>query len=169
LLDAVEDLDFAATLRADRGGDRAGGSLSDLFPPIAAELELCLATAGGILELDVDHQRHRCALSPELATRLLRRLLLALCKLVGSGEAFRIAVTRRGTMCLLTIARPHVLDGVGEAQLLDPAFDPSGGDEAQSVGLGFALRLVRGLAKVAGGSLVVDDHRITLELPALDG
>ncbi|MCY7399316.1 MAG: hypothetical protein LH466_10845 [Sphingomonas bacterium] len=176
LLDAVEDLDFAATLRADRdgGGDdssggRVGGLLSELFPPIAAEIEQCLALNGGVLELDVDHERHRCALSPEIARRLLRRLLLSLCKIVGRGEAFRIAVTRRGGMCLLTIARPHLLDGYGEAQLIDPGFDPSGGDEAQSVGLGFALRLVRGLARVAGGSLVIDEHRLSLELPALDG
>ena len=180
LLDAVEDLDFAATLRADlhgahlKGQDRVGGSLAELFPPIAAEIEQCLAASEGVLELDIDDQRHRCALSPEMVSRLLRRLLLSLCKLVGRGEAFRIAVTRRGTMCLLTIARPHALDGFGEAQLLDPAFDPSGGDEAggneeRGIGLGFALRLVRGLAKVAGGSLVIDEHRITLELPAFDG
>ncbi len=170
LLEAVEDLDFAATLRANPvGRSQVGGRLSELFPPIAAEIEQCLALNGGILEVDVDDERHRCALSPELAGRLLRRLLLSLCKSVGAGEVFRIAVTRRGAMCLLTIARPHRLDGFDEAQLVDPTFDPAEGDERQSVGLGFALRLVRGLAKVAGGSLVIDEHRITLELPALDG
>jgi len=169
LLDAVEDLDFAARLRADRAGEnRGGGRLAEIFPPVAADIELCLAANGGILEVDIDDQRHRCALSPELAERLLRRLMLSLCKSVAAGEVFRVAVTRRGAMCLLTIARPHALDGYGEAQLLDPAFDPSGGDDAHGVGLGFALRLVRGLASVAGGSLAIDDHRITLELPALD-
>ena len=174
LLAAVEDLDFAAKVRAARGketleADLPGGRLSELFPPIAAEIEQCLAGYGGVLELDIDHELHRCAVSPELAERLLRRLLLSLCKVIGSGEAFRIAVTRRGALCQLTIARPRLLDGYSEAQLVDPAFDPSGGDEAQSVGLGFALRLVRGLARVAGGSLVFDEHRITLELPAGDG
>ena len=186
LLDAVEDLDFAATLRAERfggarnavrvGGSAGGGSrLSELLPPIAAEIEICLAAYGGKLDLDIDHERHRCALSPEMARRLVRRLLLSLCKVVGSGEAFRIAVTRRGALCQLTVARPRLLDGYSEAQLVDPGFDPSRGDEAQSageergVGLGFALRLVRGLARVAGGSLVIDEQRLTLELPALDG
>ncbi len=179
LLAAVEDLDFAAKVRADRGAsERAsekqsdggmGQYLSELIRPIAAEMEQCLAVYGGVLELDVGHDRHRCAVSPELAERLLRRLLLSLCKVVGSGEALRIAATRRGAMCLLTIARPRLLNGYSEAQLVDPAFDPSGGDEAQSVGLGFALRLVRGLARVGGGSLIFDEQRITLELPALDG
>ena len=57
--------------------------------------------------------------------------------------------------------------------MVDPSFNPSlhpvaGKDEDQGVGLGFALRLVRGLAKVAGGSLAIDGHRITLELPATE-
>jgi K+-sensing histidine kinase KdpD len=177
LLAAVEDLDFAATVRADRGaGERgpqaagaAGGGLSDLIRPIAAEMEQCLAVYGGELELDVSHDRGDCAVSVELAERLLRRLLLSLCKVVARGEAFRIASSSSGGMCLLTIARPRLLDGYSEAQLVDPAFDPSGGDAAQSVGLGFALRLVRGLARVGGGSLVFDEHRITLELPAQGG
>ena len=65
---------------------------SELFPPIAAEIEQCLAVNGGVLELDIDQERHRCALSPDLATRLLRRLLLSLCKIVGE----RRGVSNRG-------------------------------------------------------------------------
>lgn len=169
LLEAVEDLDFAAKLRAARASEERGGArLSDLFPPIAAEIAQCLAITGGILDVDVDDDRHRCALPPELAGRLLRRLLLSLCRAVEAGEVFRVAVSRRGAMCLLTIARPHGLAGVAEAQLVDPAFDPVEGEQ-QKVGLGFALRLVRGLARVAGGSLLIDEQRITLELPAVEG
>ncbi|MDQ3075249.1 MAG: hypothetical protein M3Q88_06545 [Pseudomonadota bacterium] len=173
LLDAVEDLDLAARLRAEgAAGSRLGARLSELFPPIAAELEQCLAVSGAILDIAFDHERHRCALSPELASRLLRRLLLALGRLVAANEVFRIAVTRRCALCLMTIARPHLLDGLTEAQLVDPTFNPAPDavpdDEGQGVGLGFALRLVRGLANVAGGGLVIDAQRITLELPALD-
>jgi signal transduction histidine kinase len=174
LLEAVEDLDFAAALRADRAGtSRSGARLSDLFPPLVTDLNLCLAAHGGILDVDIDDERIRGALSPDLTVRLLRRLLLSLCKLVTSGEVFRVAVTRSGAMCLLTIARPHRLDGLSEGQLVDPSFDPANGDGAdgeakRGIGLGFALRLVRGLARVAGGSLAIDEHRITLLLPALD-
>jgi hypothetical protein len=174
LLEAVEDLDFAAALRADRAGiSRGGARLSELFPPLVVDLDLCLAAHGGILDVNVDDKRLRSALSPELTVRLLRRLLLSLCKLVTSGEVFRVAVTRSGTMCLLTIARPRRLDGLSEAQLVDPSFDPASnegadGEARPGIGLGFALRLVRGLARVAGGSLAIDEHRITLLLPALD-
>ncbi len=178
LLAAVEDLDFAAKVRADRGanerrrtqpgGQEPGARLSELIQPIAVEVERCLAVYGGVLEFDLGSLRNDYDVSPELAERLLRRLLLSLCKTVSRGEAFRVAASQRGAMCLLTIARPRLIDGYSEAQLVDPAFDPSGGDEAQSVGLGFALRLVRGLARVSGGSLIFEEHRITLELPAAD-
>jgi hypothetical protein len=136
-------------------------------------LDFGLAAPGGTLDVAVDDKRLRSALSPELTVRLLRRLLLSLCKLVTSGEVFRVAVTRSGTMCLLTIARPRRLDGLSEAQLVDPSFDPASsegadGEARPGIGLGFALRLVRGLARVAGGSLAIDEHRITLLLPALD-
>jgi len=168
LLDAVEDLDLAARLRADRQHGGGGGRLADLFPPIAAELDRCLSASGGVLDLDLDDQRHRCALSPELAGRLLRRLLLSLCQHVEAEEPFRIALSSSGNLCLLMIARPRRLDGVSEAELVDPAFDPREIEDAATIGLGFALRLVRGLARVAGGDLVIDNHRITLQLPALD-
>lgn len=175
LLDAVEDLDFAAKLRADlaqgsRGGSRTGSSLSQLFPPIMASIKECLDANAAQLEVDIDDEHYRCALSPELAARLLRRFLLSLCKLVAAEEVFRIALTRRGAMCLLTVARPHALAGVDEERLVDPTFNPSihpvsSAEDDRGVGLGFALRLVRGLAKVAGGTLTIDEHCITLQLP----
>jgi len=167
LLEAVEDLDLAARLRADRHSAGGGGRLADLFPPLAEELERCLRAGGGVLNLDLDDQRHRCALSPELAERLLRRLLLSLCQHVDAEEPFRIALSSTGDLCLLMIARPRRLDGFSEAELIDPAFDPRGDHDASTIGLGFALRLVRGLARVAGGDLAIDNHRITLQLPAL--
>jgi len=168
LLEAVEDLDLAARLRADRQRGGEGGRLADLFPPIADELDQCLRINGGVLDLDLDDQRHRCALSPELAGRLLRRLLLSLCQHVQTDEPFRIVLSSTGNLCLLMIARPRRLDGISEAELVDPAFDPRESEDAATIGLGFALRLVRGLARVAGGDLAIDNHRVTLQLPALD-
>ena len=168
LLEAVEDLDLAATLRAERNRGGTGSRLADIFPPIAGELERCVQTAGGDLQVDIEDERLRCALSPALSPRLARRLLLALCDQVTEGEAFRVSVTSGGGMALLTVARPRALYGIGEQQMVDPAFDPRPGQDGATVGLGFALRLVRGLARVAGGDLRIDEHRVTLALPALE-
>ena len=168
LLEAVEDLDFAAKLRADRSRGVGGSRLADIFPPIAEDLQRCLKKGGGLLEVDIEDERLRCALSPALAERLARRLLLSLCEHVGQNEPFRIAVSSEVGMALLVIVRPRSLDGLEETRLVDPAFDPRDGHETSSIGLGFGLRLVRGLAKVAGGDLRIDAHRLTLALPALD-
>ena len=167
LLDAVEDLDFAAKLRADRHRSGPGARLADLFPPIAEELRRCVERGGGLLDVDIDDERQRCSLAPALAERLVKRLLLSLCEHVDQDEHFRITVSCAGAMALVMVVRPRKLDGLSEGQLVDPAFDPREEQES-AVGLGFALRLVRGLAKVAGGDLAIDEHRITLLLPALD-
>ena len=53
--------------------------------------------------------------------------------------------------------------GIAEEALLDPAFDVGQGS---ALGLGFSLRLVRGLASVAGGRLDVAPDRLILLLPA---
>jgi hypothetical protein len=168
LLEAVEDLDFAAKLRADRSRSSGGSRLADLFPPIAEDLQRCLKKGGGLLEVDIEDERLRCALSPALAERLARRLLLSLCEHVGKDEPFRVAVSSEVGMALLVIVRPRALDGLDETRLVDPAFDPRGGHDLTTIGLGFALRLVRGLAKVVGGDLRIDAHSLTLALPALD-
>lgn len=168
LLEAVEDLDFAAKLRADRSRGVGGSRLADIFPPIVEDLQRCLKKGGGLLEVDIEDERLRCALSPALAERLARRLLLSLCEHVGKNEPFRIAVSSEVGMALLVIVRPRLLDGLEEARIVDPAFDPRDSHETTSIGLGFGLRLVRGLAKVAGGDLRIDAHRLTLALPALE-
>jgi hypothetical protein len=168
LLEAVEDLDFAAKLRAERSHGTGSSRLADLLPPIADDLEQCLRKGGGLLEVDIEDERLQCALSPALAERLARRLLLSLCEHVGKGESFRVAVSSEVGMALLVVVRPRSLDGLDETRLVDPAFDPRDSHEATTIGLGFALRLVRGLAKVAGGDLRIDAHRLTLALPALD-
>jgi hypothetical protein len=49
------------------------------------------------------------------------------------------------------------------AQLFDPR--PAAEDEGPVLGIGFSLRLVRGLAGIAGGELVTSPAGLTLLLP----
>ncbi|MGF1550552.1 MAG: sensor histidine kinase, partial [Sphingomonadaceae bacterium] len=63
--------------------------------------------------------------------------------------------------------RPAAMRGLDERALLDPDYGPEGeGPGAPALGLGFALRLVRNLARSAGGSLQVGAERFELFLPA---
>ena len=67
-------------------------------------------------------------------------------------------------MCALTVTRPVAIEDVSEEQLFDPAFVLRPDDK---LGIGFGLRLVRGLARIGGGDLTVDSARLVLLLPAI--
>ena len=54
---------------------------------------------------------------------------------------------------------------LGEAQLFDPSYATAAEGEGSRLGLGFALRLVRGLARLAGGDLNLSASDFTLVLP----
>jgi hypothetical protein len=104
-----------------------------------------------------------CAIEPELADRLLYRLCLALVEHSTSGERLRLSLEQAGEYCRFSISRPASLRSGGDAQLFDPRAAAAGDDVA--LGIGFALRLVRGLARIAGGDLVTSPAGITLLVP----
>ena len=66
---------------------------------------------------------------------------------------------------VLTISRPAATVNLVEHQLLDPAFHTPEEGEGSRLGLGFALRLVRGLARLAGGDLVFTASDFALSFP----
>ena len=67
-------------------------------------------------------------------------------------------------MCGIKVTRPSTLRDVTDQMLFDPAY--AGPNEGPRIGLGFALRLVRGLVRIGGGDLDVDADRLTLRMPA---
>ena len=81
-----------------------------------------------------------------------------------SGERLRLSLEQAGDYCRFSISRPAALRSVGDEQLFDPR--PVAAGEDLALGIGFALRLVRGLARIAGGDLVTSPAGITLLVPA---
>ena len=73
-----------------------------------------------------------------------------------AGERLRLWVDQSREQVRVAITRPTRLAALGEEQLL-------GGDHPLEQG--FSLRLVRGLARIAGGDLVARDDSLTLVLP----
>ena len=83
--------------------------------------------------------------------------------------AARMSAVRRGErdMLRLSLDRPEAVEGLSEATLLDPGYSPDGDwPGAPALGLGFALRLVRNLAEAVGGTLLIEEKRISLYLPS---
>ena len=151
LLSAIDDLDFAAKLQSDRHRPGSGTDLAMLLEQIAAGMRQGASPNAPQLELSIETRRRRCALEPALAERLVTRFCTALLGAAADGEQVVVHLDNSNGRCLLWVRSP-------------PGLDAADGDPASG---GFSLRLVRGLARIAGGDLTITKARITLALPEL--
>jgi signal transduction histidine kinase len=164
LLAAIEDLDFAARLQAQRSGD-AVADLEEILPPLAEELGNRALSRDVRLRIVTSLGSLKCGLEPELARRLLSRLLGAAVNAAPDGQQVDVNVGQKGKRLTISVTRPASTRNLTEEQIMDPSFQ-SEGDGPSRLGLGFALRLVRGLARLAGGDLKLTAAEFKLNLPA---
>ena len=162
LLSAIDDLDFAAKVHSLAAGsgerrvdlarllDRAGDMVRrEAAVPHGVEVDVS-KTIGPVL----------AAVEPEIAERLLVRFGSAVVGRAEAGERVRISLEQSSEQCRLSISRPAALRSLPDAQLFDA---PDGAEEGLLAG--FSLRLVRGLARIAGGDLVTSRAGLTLTFP----
>lgn len=168
LLEAAEDLDFAARLQSARSRPGEGTDLMAFLPPFAESLDARAARTGISLKLEVIGTVGRSALDPELTERLLRRFTDAVLSATASGERLAVNIRRSGKRCLIGITRPQATMTAGKDDLLDPEFTIGQADRAM-LGLGFSLRLVNGLVGIAGGALDITEDEFTLSIPLAKG
>lgn len=161
LLDAVQDLDLSARLRSDRDAKGEGEPFDAAFQSIRLALledavkrdvTLTIAVRGALPDLAVPTQ---------LTERLIRRFLFGVLAVASEGERFELTVDRLGGQLAIAIDRPRAVRGLGEEQMLHPRL----GAKGATLGLGFTLRLTRGLASVIGATLEISSDRLVLLLP----
>lgn len=168
LLATVDDLETAARIDAralkltPRQIDAAafvaglGGPLGAFAAERGVAFDLTLAP--GLPPLEAD---------PVSVERMIGRLGSALIGIAAEGEtvAARLEAGEAGSV-RLSFSRPAALGGRDEASLLDPSYGTDGDlPDAPVLGLGFTLRLVRGLADAVGGRLTIEGERFVLVLP----
>jgi len=165
LLSAIDDLDTAAKLQLAAGGSETASDLAEIVSTLAPELREQAAASGAAVEVELTAgPASLCAIEPVLARRLVRRFLSAVVDLAGAGETLRIAFAMaEGGRCQLRIQRPRALEGLADEQLW-AATDKSK-DDGLPPGSILSLRLVRGLARLARGELVLAADRLELMLP----
>jgi light-regulated signal transduction histidine kinase (bacteriophytochrome) len=162
LLGAIDDLDFAAKFHSATGSSQrvdlgwllqsTGGTLGEFAAKRGVELELA-ARSGDCI----------AALEPEIADRLIVRFGSALIEAADAGEHLRISVEQSGGQCRMAISRPASLRNLSDASLFEGL--ASGQAEGGARSAGFTLRLVRGLARMAGGDLVTAPGTLALLVP----
>lgn len=163
LLAAIDDLDIAARIEASAltlGSSEV--TLRPLLSRIADDLAALAELRGAWIALPIDDPVVRG--DSRAIERMLSRLLATLLSAARDGERVGIAVEEVGGLVAIAFDRPDALAGYDG----DALFNLDDEDEdAALLGTGFALRLVRNIARELGGSLSVTDAAITVELPAM--
>lgn len=158
LLTAIDDLDFAAKVHSASGSTRERVDLAALIDRESGSLREA-ALKGGI-EVEILRPRGEvaAAIQPELADRLLFRLLGALSEVAEPGERLTLSADQVGENARVSMNRPAALRGVPDGAL----FEVRPGSDVLDR---FTLRLVRGLAQIAGGDLISSLDSLALVFP----
>jgi len=165
LLGAIDDLDFAAKIHSTSRSDERRTDLGEQLEMLSGSLRDLAAERNVELEFARRPRMPGCAVEPELADRLLYRLSAGMIEHADAGERLRLAAESSGDTCRFAITRPAALRGLSDTQLFEPRPGSAEPGEMAALGIGFSLRLVRGLARIAGGDLVASPAGITLLLP----
>ena len=154
LLIAIDDLDFAAKVHSVQVGERHRVDLADLVDRTADSLRELASKRQVELEIARSQRVPPAAVEPELADRLIFRLSSAAIEVAQAGERLRLSVDQAGDHCRFSISRPTALRGMSDTQLFELREDGKPG--------GASLRLIRGLARIAGGDLLTSRAGFTL-------
>jgi signal transduction histidine kinase len=165
LLAAIEDLDFAARLQAQPTDKSVSTDLAEILPSLAEEWGNRALSRDVRLRIVTSLGSLRCALEPELARRLLSRLLGAAVDAAPDGQQVDVEVREAKKVLTVSVTRPASTRHLSDAQIMDPSFQVEGAEGVSALGLGFALRLVRGLARLAQGDLKLTAAEFQLTLP----
>ena len=139
--------------------------LDEVLPPIAEELGNRALSRDVRLRIVTSLGSLHCGIEPEVANRLLSRLLGAAADAASNGQQIEVFVLETKKRLTISVTRPMSTRNLTDEQMMDPSLQ-SDGEEGAKLGLGFALRLVRGLARLAQGDFKLTPAEFQLVLPA---
>lgn len=162
LLAAIDDLDIAARIESSALRLQPGEvSLRPLLIRIVEDLNGLAEMRGATIVLPQTDAS--IATDARAVERLLSRLLATLLATAGEGERIAIEFSERDGQVMIAATRPRALQLYPSQALFAIDDEQEGGS---LLGTGFALRLLRNLARELSGALVIEADRLMLELPA---
>lgn len=170
LLVAFDDLDLAARVsRGDGAGTPQPVDPALLVTQVASRFH---EQGGATIDIAIAPDLPQVRIDPVQGERMVQHLLRTAVSVATEGTPVTGACWIQpdgGTgRVILAIDRPATLAGLDEAELLDPGYQGDGDwADGPLLGLGFSLRLIRGLAATCGGSLDIDAARFLLAMPAV--
>jgi signal transduction histidine kinase len=168
----LDDLNEAAQL--DGGTARLDPEEVDcamLLARVTAALGPLATDKGVTIALAIAPHCRGVMIDPGAAERMTTRLVSAVIGLARPGERIAVELSPgdgKKSETLLSVERPALVAGQDEAALFD-ACDIDGEEDGQPplLGLGFTLRMVRGVAESCGGTLVIAPDQFSVRLPAV--
>jgi len=164
LLAAIEDLDFAARMQGAAPAQEAT-DIADALGSLVEELANRATSRQVQLSVAPPPAGLRSNLTPEFAERLLRRFLGSVIDAAAAGEMVGVEVKEARGRLMISATRPAATAQLSDEIMLDPSFVTEAEGEGSRLGLGFALRLVRGLVRLAGGELRLAPTELALSIP----
>jgi signal transduction histidine kinase len=164
LLSAIDDLDFAAKIHSSAGPDERTSDLSEILGRVAEPLKSSAASKAADLDIRPAPAEMIAVIERDLAERLVLRLGTAAIAGAEAGEHIRLSLERVGATCRISFSKPAALGSLSEAELLEAGLSDDSTEVAGQLA-GFTLRLVRGLARIAGGDLLIVGSDLTLSFP----
>ncbi|MEC3949645.1 sensor histidine kinase [Sphingobium sp. HWE2-09] len=170
LLAAFDDLDLAA--RVSRGD---GATVPQLIDPalLVTQVATRFRDQGDVpIDIVIAPGLPQVRIDPVQGERMVQHLLRTAVSVAAPDEAVTGACWFQpdggAGRVVFAVDRPSTLSGMEEAQLLDPGYDARGDwADGPLLGLGFSLRLIRGLAATCGGGLAIEPARLLLTIPAV--
>ena len=164
LLSAIDDLDFAAKIHSSASTDERHTDLGEILARVAGPLRSSAASKNVELDIRPAPAGMIAVIEPDLAERLVLRLGAAAIAGAEAGEQIGLGLEKAGGSCRIAFSKPAALEGLPESELLE-AGPPDESAEVGGLLAGFTLRLVRGLARIAGGDLLILGSDLTLSFP----
>lgn len=165
LLSAIDDLDFAAKIHSSAAPADRRADLGQLLEQVAESLRQSASGRGVEIDIATPKTTAIALIEPELAERLLIRLGNAVIEQAEHREHVRISVDQTAAASEISVGKPAALRNLSEAQLFDVASAGPATVEPAVLPVGFLLRLVRGLARIAGGELRTNPTEFVLTFP----
>jgi len=172
LQDVLDDLNEAAQLDGGTAPhDPEEVDCAMLLARVTAALGPLAADKGVTIALAIAPHCRGVMIDPTAAERMTTRLVSAAIGLARPGERIAVELSPgdgQKSETLLAVERPALIDGQDEPALFD-ACDIDGEEDGQPplLGLGFTLRMVRGVAESCGGTLVIAPDQFRVRLPAI--
>ncbi|MBA3669680.1 MAG: HAMP domain-containing histidine kinase [Sphingomonas sp.] len=158
LLGAIDDLDLMARVQSGASPASGPGDLGEIVTRTVNDLRPSTEQDGVELIYAAPRTPVRAATGIESLIRLVERTIAAAADLATSGERLRCGVARSQGQARLTITRPSELTHIGSLSLAD--------DNGGAIDGRFSLHVARGLARLAGGDLVIEGDNLVLSVPS---